>query len=269
MIGAGMKRNAETPWIGVGSRLWSLVLLLALCGCNGSEPSSVGRPVPSNEIADFSTLYNENCRGCHGPDGKFGPAPPLNDPIFLAIVPDKTLHDLVSGGRPGTPMPAFSQKKGGPLTDKQVQILAEGIKPRWGTSKPASTDLPAYAVEKSETAGDKGRGLKVFSRACSSCHGDKGQGNDEMAGPIHDPAFLALISDQCLRRIAITGRPDLGMPDFAKSDGRDSDYKPLTSQDLADLAALLADWREAGTAVSAKEHPLNVEKTRVAKSEAR
>jgi cytochrome c oxidase cbb3-type subunit 3/ubiquinol-cytochrome c reductase cytochrome c subunit len=60
---------------------------------------------------------------------------------------------------------------------------------------------------------------------------------------INDPVFLALISDQALRRYVITGRPDLGMPDYAGSRPRQPDYHPLTPEQVNDLVALLASWR--------------------------
>ena len=48
--------------------------------------------------------------------------------------------------------------------------------------------------------------------------GEGGAHGEKRIGAINDPAFLALISDQALRRYAITGRPDLGMPDYADKD---------------------------------------------------
>ena len=33
---------------------------------------------------------------------------------------------------------------------------------------------------------------------------------------MNEPDFLALVSDQALRRIIITGRPDLGMPNYRR-----------------------------------------------------
>ena len=96
-------------------------------------------------MLDFATLYARNCAGCHGADGQFGPAPPLNDPLFLAIVPDPVLSMVVDEGRPGTPMPAFSRRHGGPLTDEQVRALAEGIKPRWKADR-SGPSPPAYSI---------------------------------------------------------------------------------------------------------------------------
>jgi hypothetical protein len=71
-------------------------------------------------------------------------------------------------------------------------------------------------------------------------------GEVAIAGPINVPAFLALISDQAIRRIIITGRPDLHMPSYAESDGRPADFQPLTSAEIDDLVALIADWRATG-----------------------
>ena len=58
--------------------------------------------------------FTARCAGCHGADGKFGPAPPLNDSVFLAIVPDAELRHVISDGRVVTaaqksPMPAFAR----------------------------------------------------------------------------------------------------------------------------------------------------------------
>jgi hypothetical protein len=78
------------------------------------------------------------------------------------------------------------------------------------------------------------------------CHGDQGQGGDD-AGALKEPAFLALISDQALRRLVITGRPDLGMPAYDGTDGRGPRFRPLTSAEIDDVVALLASWRQGGT----------------------
>jgi mono/diheme cytochrome c family protein len=221
-----------------------LLLIATAAGCAKTSPSRhEERPIPADRVLDFATLYGRNCAGCHGANGQFGPAPPLNDPLFLAIVPDAVLSMIVSEGRPGTPMPAFSRAHGGPLTDEQVRALAAGIKPRWRAER-SGPPPPAYPVTTGHTKGDPVRGRQVFSRACSPCHGDEGRGGEDKVGPIHDPAFLALISDQAVRRYVITGRPDLGMPSFAGKWARPNDFKPLTPEDVADLVALLSAWRE-------------------------
>jgi cytochrome c oxidase cbb3-type subunit 3/ubiquinol-cytochrome c reductase cytochrome c subunit len=140
-------------------------------------------------------------------------------------------------------MPPFAKEKGGPLTDAQVKVLAEGIKPRWGKQLAASADkVPPYLAHR---LGSVEGGKDVFMRACMVCHGELGKGIEKEGQLLHrinDPAFLALISDQALRRFAITGRPDLGMPDYATKRPEDSNFKALTATEIDDLVALLSSW---------------------------
>ncbi len=208
--------------------------------------------MPASEILDFAELYRTNCSACHGADGMLGPAPPLNDPLFLAIVPDEQLLQVVTAGRAGTPMPAFSRLHGGPLSDAQVRAVADGIKSRWLSARPPSdaashAALPSYAAPKSAGGAASAEllelGRQCFARACAECHGRHGGGGD-MAGAINVPAFLALVSDQELRRLIITGRPDLGMPTYFEKGGRTDDFEPLTSEEIDALVGLLASWRD-------------------------
>jgi mono/diheme cytochrome c family protein len=224
--------------LSVKSRCLMILIASMAVGCSKSvEPE---RPIRSDQVLDFATLYGQNCAGCHGLDGQFGPAPPLNDPLFLAIVPDPVLEKLVYEGRPGTPMPGFSKKKGGSLTDAQVKAIAGGIKTRWKPERPKVAP-PDYLATKD--TGDVTRGQAVFNRACASCHGKDGLGGKDKVGPIHNPTVLDLISDQAIRRYIITGRRDLKMPDFAQGDGRPPDFQPLSASDVADLVTLVASWR--------------------------
>ena len=66
-----------------------------------------------------------------------------------------------------------------------------------------------------------------------------------MAGALNDPDFLALLSDQALRRIAITGRSDLGMPGYSEPTGRPKGFTPLT---LGKSRTSWPSWRVGGKA---------------------
>ena len=238
---------------------WAIGGLLALAaGCDlPGKPNPDDRPVMPEEIVNFELLYRQNCSGCHGADGQFGPAPPLNDPLFLAIVPDEELLRVIRDGRRGTPMPAFARNMGGSLTDAQVIVLGTGIKSRWESAATFDEPLPAYRLPKADdlqaVLGNREHGAEIFVRACAVCHGPDGRGgeaNELAGGAINDSAFLTLISDQALRRIIITGRPDLGMPTYSENDRRSSTFQPLTSTEIDDLGALLASWRATrGTVV--------------------
>ena len=158
---------------------------------------------------------------------------------------DKELKRIISEGRGGTLMPAFAAGQGGHLTKEQVKLLAEGITQNWRSMEHAPKAAPPYLATQAKidgaVTGNRDNGLKVFTRACAHCHGNHGQGGRH--GAINDPNFLALISDQALRRLVITGRPDFDMPDYAGTKGRPEDFRPLTSQDVTDVVALLASWR--------------------------
>ena len=243
-----MKRLREGGW-----RLLSILVVLS-GGCDlPGKPREADRPVPADQVNGFEALYGARCAGCHGADGKLGPAPPLNDPVFLAIVPDAELRHVITEGRAVTAaqssaMPAFARAGGGPLTDAQVEVLAEGIKKRWGPAASGEA-APPYHSPAGTRSGNLDEGARVFEHACAGCHGRQGQGGEHggrPVGAINEPAFLALISDKVLRRIAITGRPDLGMPAYDGTAGRPADFHPLTSAQIDDLVALLASWRQGG-----------------------
>lgn len=226
--------------------------LLLLGGCDlPGKPNPENRPRTPNEILGFHELFATNCAGCHGATGEMGPAPPLNDPLFASLITEEALLQVISHGRAGTPMPAFSSVAGGSLTTEQVEILARGIKSEWGGEVEDDAAPPLEASGDADSPGNSERGAEVFARACAGCHGAEGRGADESTadgeelpgGAIHVPAFLALTSDAELRRIIITGRSDLGMPSYAESDGRPADFEPLTTEEVSDLVALLGEWR--------------------------
>ena len=257
------------PYTGRSPLVLALLALgVAGCGFPG-QPNPADRPIPPDRVMAFDALYRQNCAGCHGAEGKLGPAPPLNDPLFRALVPEKTVQDVVAGGRHGTLMPAWAQEQGGPLTPAQVAVLVYEIKgipyrieetpegdktridvvcdpsgraPKWGTPDPPPQNAPPYLAPK-DGAGDAGAGHDRFLTACASCHGDHGQGvpkDGGLARTINDPAFLSLLSDQVLRRIVIAGRADLGMPDYAHH-GKEA----LTPEDVTNLVAFLRTQRSA------------------------
>jgi len=258
--------------------LFLLATLLAGCEANlPGKPDPKNRPVPPDKVLAFDALYQRNCAGCHGADGKLGPAPPLNDPLFRAIVPISALEKVLNQGRQQdgqkTPMPPFAHAGGCTLSAVQIQVLVheikgirygivrnsedgklkihvvadpQGIVPSWGIVDPAPASFPPYAL--SESVGNAEQGAKIFASACASCHGKNGQGivrKQRLRNKINDPAFLALISDQALRRIVITGRPDLGMPDYRDPE-RWNESELLSSEEIADLVALLSSWRNGG-----------------------
>lgn len=209
--------------------------MLAGCDSLPGRPTRADFPFRPSDVTSFTTLYGENCAGCHGADGKFGAAIAMNNPVYLAIVDNASMRRAIAVGVPGTAMPPFVQSTGGSLTDRQIDILIAGIRKTWAGAPGAGAGAPPYS---SSAAGDSNRGAQVYAATCKSCHGPDGKGGPA-AGSVVDASYLALVSNQYLRTIVIAGRPDLGHPDWRK----DVAGQPLTPQQVSDVVAWLASKR--------------------------
>jgi len=232
-----------------------LFCLAAGCGNLPGRPTAQSIPIDPDNITDFATLYQQNCSGCHGPEGKGGAAITLADPVYLAIADEAAMRKVVINGINGTCMAAFAKSAGGMLADKQVDIIVRGLRERY--SRPdvlAGVSVPAYTATE---PGDATRGAAAYQAFCASCHGPDGKGGSK-ASSIVDGSFLALLTDQELRTLVIVGRPDLGAPDWRNN----VPDKPMSSQNISDVVAWLAAQRPqfAGspypeTGKPAGEHP--------------
>ena len=211
---------------------------LLLSGCD----SAPGRPVKGSEtlapdeILDFTTLFSENCAGCHGTDGRGGAAIALADPIYLAVADADTMRKIITNGVKGTSMAAFGQSAGGMLTAKQIDVLTTQIRSRWGKPGILNGDVPPSYV--AETTGDVARGEASYRTYCESCHGPDGGGTPK-GSAITDSSFLALLTDQELRTMVIVGRPDRSAPDWRNN----VPGKPMSDQEITDVVAWLASKR--------------------------
>jgi cytochrome c oxidase cbb3-type subunit 3 len=222
-----------------------LAALLSLTGCN-----LPGKPTPSDivrrptDLLDPVALYNQNCAGCHGADGKLGPAPPIGDPVYLAVVDDDALRNAISKGRKGTPMSAFAQSEGGMLTEQQVNAIVQGLRQRWAQPNILQgIAVPPYATS---APGNAQQGAAAFATYCASCHGAEGKGGPKV-GSIVNPNYLSLITDQGLRTLVITGRPDFNAPDWRNN----IPGHPMSDQDISDVVAWLVAQRPAHMAATA------------------
>jgi len=211
-------------------------IVLAGCGMPHGQPNKGSEVLAPNEVLDFGTLYAENCAGCHGAKGHGGAAIALANPVYLAIADDAAIRKVIANGVRGTSMPAFAVSAGGMLTDAQIDVITKGIRSSWsqqGILEAATA--PSYARKSS---GDAQRGELAYKTYCESCHGPGGRGGPK-GSSITDDSFLALVGDQGLRTIVITGRPELGAPDWRGNlPGR-----PMSDQEVTDVVSWLASRR--------------------------
>jgi mono/diheme cytochrome c family protein len=156
--------------------------------------------------------------------------------VYLAIADDASIRKVVANGVPGTSMPAFAQSAGGMLTDKQIDVITSEMRSHWSRSGTLEgVNRPSYAAK---STGNAANGQLAYGTYCASCHGTQGQGGPKGSAITND-SFLALISDQGLRTIVITGRPELGAPDWRNN----VPGKPMSDAEITDVVAWLASRR--------------------------
>ncbi len=180
-------------------------------------------------LPDGRALYIQNCNACHQFQGAGGIGLPLNAAKFRDYS-DDYLFKTIRNGRPGRIMPAFQE-----MSDAQVKAIVTFLRKR--------TDTKPRAYDPSALAGDPTHGRKLFEKHCQRCHGADGQGRGEGTGvtlsrkraflvmppAIANPGFQAAASDRLIQQVIRVGRPQSGMPSFARLGFKD--------QDTADLVA--------------------------------
>jgi cytochrome c oxidase cbb3-type subunit 3 len=229
--------------------------MLAACRTTRDEPRTDPEPIAPNQVLDFNTLYAQNCAGCHGARGRGGASIALANPVYLAIVDETVLRNVVANGVQGTSMPAFAQRAGGMLTDEQINAITSGIFSHWGHKQVLDgANPPSYAAK---AAGNVDHGQVAFGTYCASCHGSEGRGTPKGSAITND-SFLALVSDQGLRTVVIAGKPELGAPDWRGN----VPGQPMTDQEITDVVAWLASRRaqNPGQPYSAMSEAQHLEK---------
>ncbi len=226
------------------------LLAFAIAGCSHAPSHVFGYPpqpiAAPGEITDFATLYNQNCAACHGRNGQNGPAIDLGNPEYQALASDDVLNTWISGGIPGTEMPAFAQSAGGMLSNRQIDALIAGMRKQW--SKPnafGGAAPPPY--EQPETA-DAQRGADAYRARCAGCHASSPQ-------QITSRTYLSLMTDQQLRSIIIAGRPDIGHPDWRHDGPAGEPTTPLSSAEIDNIVAYLGSLRNAQAPVATENKP--------------
>jgi cytochrome c oxidase cbb3-type subunit 3 len=125
-------------------------------------------------IARGRTLYELNCRACHGADlrgGDQGGPNLLRSPVVLSDQNGELIQPIVQGGRatPGmTPMPPL------PLSAEDVRAVAEYLHSVIATARGQGAPPAGPPVELNVLVGNAQAGQAYFQARCSSCHSPAG-----------------------------------------------------------------------------------------------
>jgi cytochrome c oxidase cbb3-type subunit 3 len=178
--------------------------------------SSVDQIVQNPELFDFAlnggkAVFAENCAPCHGAGGQGGPGfPILADDSWLWGGKLADIEHTIRVGVRSThadtrisEMPKFGTDQ--VLTPEQISDVADYVL----TLSGGTADAAAAA-----------RGAPLYAENCVACHGDKGQGNQELGAPALNDSIWMYGSDHQSIVTQIT-RPKQGvMPTW---EGRLSD----------------------------------------------
>ncbi|TVQ87298.1 MAG: cytochrome c, diheme subunit of cytochrome bc complex peta [Deltaproteobacteria bacterium] len=180
----------------------ALAWLVGGCSRNASSPA----PVVAS-TSDPAEDYQRYCALCHGEDREgyaADNAPSLRSPELIGLGQGRFIIESTAFGRPGTPMAAFLDEQGGPLSRPQITRLHD-----WLVDQ---ADAPALTPSTDPVEGEADRGSKVYQAHCASCHGAQGEGG---AGPaLSNEVFLGTVSDARLREMIARGRSGTPMPAY-------------------------------------------------------
>jgi len=191
---------------------------------------------PTEEQLELGAqLFAENCAVCHGPNGEGRVGAELSKD-WPSIRPDLRVKTVIEEGVPGSPMPAWSQENGGPLTDAEVEALTLYIL-SWETGglpdlSPTPTFTPRPPITPvPDVEGDPNRGAVLYAENCAVCHGPNAEGRVGVALGQDWPAIRPDLSIKAAIERGVPGSP---MPAWSQAEGG-----PLADEDINDIVAFI------------------------------
>lgn len=187
--------------LGIVSVVAVIAILSFVALTEQDRMASFSRSYESRQIEFGALLFENNCRSCHGPQGKgidsVGPSinaaelfngERLRNVSFSGTV-EEFLRGAISAGRPvpsqGSSypqrMPTWGEQNGGPLRSDEIEALVSFIM-NWeelalaeagdGPVAPPTGDFVGIDITISLPPGDEDRGQDLSDGAlgCSSCH---------------------------------------------------------------------------------------------------
>jgi mono/diheme cytochrome c family protein len=113
-------------------------------------------------------LYQANCAGCHGKDGRGAQAPSLTRmPLVLHDEKGEKLAPVLKEGRQG--MPPFPK-----LSQDDVFLISQYLKMQIELAANRGTYGATYSEMRNQVTGDAKKGESFFQANCASCHSATG-----------------------------------------------------------------------------------------------
>lgn len=170
-------------------------LLLAVVNAGAADQRLSGE-----QATRAAQNYQQYCALCHGAERQGyvnDQAPSLRSKSLLATGIPHHLYMSIAYGRAGTPMGAYLDEVGGPMSHEEIDQLAYWLR----AQEPGVEFVPVWPEP---VTGDVAQGAAVYATHCAECHGDNGEGK---IGPaIGNPAMLANVTDLFLRYAIANGR---------------------------------------------------------------
>jgi cbb3-type cytochrome c oxidase subunit III len=186
--------------------------------------------------SDGATIFGAICTGCHGSrgQGKRTPGrqtfPAIANPDFLQLVSDRFLLETVTQGRPGRKMPAWGKKDGG-LQPAEIGNAVDYLRKLAGVEIRHDPKPPRWI------SGDATVGKSLFTSACSSCHGNDGQGGEGPA--LNNRILLTNATDTYLVETIGQGRRGTSMEGFLTPSPARATLSP---SEIQTIVAYIRSW---------------------------
>lgn len=185
--------------------VWLIAAVLAAPAAQGQSGPLELTP---ERAAMAGSNYQRYCALCHG-DERQGHvndhAPSLKSPSLIASAYPYLLGEAIAYGRHGTPMGAYLDEMGGPMTRRDVMDMTMWLR--------QEANVEPVPIGMETVAGDAKAGEAIYQAHCADCHGREGEGGTGTA--LGNATMLALSPDAFLRYAIVHGREDTPMPAFA------------------------------------------------------